>query len=340
MSRRLLVAVSGNGSVVTPPTDPDPEPIVPIPDNPIPYAMPSARPYNPPVPCPIATYDGSDQTVHPTVHDFGVGNTWQGYRFWMCITPYPNGGPEGGEPFENPSIYASNNAWDWHTPVGLTNPIFPRPGTAYNSDPDFAWDPVNHRMELVYRPMDQAERVVRSYSTNGINWEPFVTIMPNIVGGCIAPSLIRLSATSWRIYGRRDDKGIAYWTATSMAGPWSGPNECVIDRGGIPQAGAEYIWHIDAIGPSAATGGRYLFLVADGSLTKLYAGWSSDGVNITFADDAFLANRPGEWDQGSIYRASMTLHENGTHARVWYSGANSGGVSKTGLTTVPLTEWS
>lgn len=333
MSRRLLAAAGvRTGGVITPPPDPG---ITPIPDAPIPYAFATSRPYNPPVPCPIATYDGSNETVHPSIHDFGPGQAWNGYRYWMFITPYPE---LGGEDVENPSLYVSNNGWDWHTPVGVTNPVFPSPSVGYNSDPDLTYDPVAQRLELIYRPMDQPERIVRSYSSaNGLTWSPIQTIIQPF-GGIISPAIIRLSSTSWRIYGRRENYGVAYWTATSPGGPWSGPNECVIDPGGIPQVAPQYIWHMDAIGPSAATGGRYLFLFADGSLTNIYTGWSTDGVNITCADDAVITARSGQWDANGIYRAAFTLHENGTHARVWYSGSN--GKNKTGLAQIPLTEWS
>lgn len=66
----------------------------------------------------IDTYlDGKNQITHPSVIDFD--STWNGYRYWLAYTPYPFG--FGGE--ENPSLSASNNLTNWHTPKDLYNPI-------------------------------------------------------------------------------------------------------------------------------------------------------------------------------------------------------------------------
>ena len=82
---------------------------------------------------PISTYDGSGVTVHPAV--LNLGNVWNGYQYWLAITPYP----KGNDDYENPSIYASNDGISWVVPAGLTNPIEPFPGgiNNYNADPFF-----------------------------------------------------------------------------------------------------------------------------------------------------------------------------------------------------------
>ena len=62
-------------------------------------------------PLTLSTYDGSGQVVHPSVLDFGQGlvkpgsTSWNGYRYWMAITPFPNGNSD----HENPCLYASND---------------------------------------------------------------------------------------------------------------------------------------------------------------------------------------------------------------------------------------
>ena len=38
----------------------------------------------------LPTPDGSGQMVHPDVIDFGSNNAWNGWRYWMAITPYTN----------------------------------------------------------------------------------------------------------------------------------------------------------------------------------------------------------------------------------------------------------
>ena len=65
----------------------------------------------------IPTYDGSGQGVHPDV--YYNANGWNGYRYWMAVTPYPG----GNAAYENPSIVVSNDNVNWIVPPGLSNPI-------------------------------------------------------------------------------------------------------------------------------------------------------------------------------------------------------------------------
>ena len=45
---------------------------------------------------------------------------WNGYRYWMSYSPYPNA--DGAE--ENPCIGVSNDMIHWTTPDGLYNPYY------------------------------------------------------------------------------------------------------------------------------------------------------------------------------------------------------------------------
>ena len=73
--------------------------------------------------CPqhIPTYDGSDQSTHPSVLRFDA--PWHGYLYWMAMTPYPY----NNDGLEDPSILVSNDAQTWIVPEGLTNPLTPAP---------------------------------------------------------------------------------------------------------------------------------------------------------------------------------------------------------------------
>ncbi|MDD4289905.1 MAG: DUF2341 domain-containing protein [Patescibacteria group bacterium] len=81
----------------------------------------------------IPTYEDSGQAIHPDIVYFD--EPWNGYSYWMVMTPYPNGNPD----YENPSIVVSNDGVSWVTPDGPTNPIDSQPG-GYNSDPDIVYD--------------------------------------------------------------------------------------------------------------------------------------------------------------------------------------------------------
>ncbi len=65
----------------------------------------------------IPTYDGSYQLTHPKVLYFENG--WNGYKYWMSMTPYPF----GHDIYENPSIVVSNDGKTWAPPEGLKNPV-------------------------------------------------------------------------------------------------------------------------------------------------------------------------------------------------------------------------
>ena len=55
---------------------------------------------NAPQPELIPTYDGSNQSTHPSVLQFDT--PWNGYRFWMAMTPYPF----NYDGLEDPSVLA------------------------------------------------------------------------------------------------------------------------------------------------------------------------------------------------------------------------------------------
>jgi hypothetical protein len=86
------------------------------------------------------------ELVHPSV--FHREGGWNGYPYWMAVTPYAHSEAET----ENPSLYCSLDGLTWTTPKGVANPLVPRPREArrYNSDPHLAGAP-DGRLLLFYR---------------------------------------------------------------------------------------------------------------------------------------------------------------------------------------------
>ena len=86
--------------------------------------------------CPqhIPTYDGSDQSTHPSVLRFDA--PWHGYLYWMAMTPYPY----NNDGLEDPSILVSNDAQTWIVPEGLTNPLTPAPKPGHNCDVELVYN--------------------------------------------------------------------------------------------------------------------------------------------------------------------------------------------------------
>lgn len=95
----------------------------------------------------IPTYDGSYQLTHPKVLYFSKG--WNGYQYWMSMTPYPF----EHDIYENPSIVVSNDGKTWVPPTGLTNPVSGIPADSktggHYSDPQLVMR--GDTMELWYR---------------------------------------------------------------------------------------------------------------------------------------------------------------------------------------------
>lgn len=297
----------------------------------IPYVLPMVSPYNVPTPCIIPTPEGSGQTVHPDVVDFGPEG-WNGWRFWMGVTPYPGGAAAA----ENPCVFVSHNGFAWDVPAGLANPIRSTPTDPLyqaNSDTDLTYDPVGNRLLLMWRMYHTGgrEKILISSSYDGSTWSEPVTILANEEGVSVtrilSPSLVRVAADDWRLFAcGNNGEPDTMRTASDPLGPWSAPVTQTFSGGLGP-------YHVD------------VSLGADGRFWALYGGTevavSGDGVAWTAGPKA-LTGRRGFWDEGP-YRATMTPHENGTHMRVWYScmGYDDSGAQTwfTGFTLIARSHW-
>lgn len=347
MTRRLLLAAASSDPV----TIPDP-----LPGDggggdggswePPPYyagtvpAVPTAAPWHRSEPCVIPTYDGYDQTLHPSVVDFG--GLWNGYRWWMMHTPYPVGtGLTDGAPdtHENPSLAASNDCVNW-TPIGA-QPLVPRPNEAtneYNSDVELAWDPLSERLEMWFR--NGALALTHIHSADGTNWSSPALQVNNSVTQWVSQCIVRYSDTEWRKWDRFEDtEGLAILrraTASSPEGPWSVPVTC--SSTGTPSTADIDVWHIGIarnpdtdvlymLAHTYAGGGINAAISTDGGMT-----WRWDGNPV-------LSDQAGTWASSGMYRPYPVLHENGTHMRVWYSAKSDALGWRTGYAELPLTIW-
>ncbi|MCT1459850.1 hypothetical protein M3G03_09940 [Aestuariimicrobium sp. p3-SID1156] len=319
----------------------------------LPYTLPLAAPYNVDTTLKITTPFGDNQTVHPDVVDFGA--PWNGYRYWLGITPFTEGDPR----HENPCVYASHDGWEWVTPPGLTNPIELGSGAIYdsNSDTDLLYDPTNNRLILTWRRYHtglKTERIRMSHSTNGTTWSTPVEILAtngvtdgtNSVQQTTSQSIVWASDTDWRMWAcGASNLPDTMRTATSPYGPWSAPQTIVFTGATNPRHPGTVLqpYHADVIeGPD----GR--FWMIGGADGFFFPAVSADGIAWT-SGATCLTGRAGKWDAGP-YRATMQPHENGTHMRVWYSavydprgevppGHFSNQQWRTGLTLIPRSHW-
>ena len=319
-----LLALLASGGMPAP--DPDTTP----------YEFPTTAPYN----VPVHFSSPLGQVVHPSVVDFRTQHgqaKWNGRRFWMAITPYPNGNSGA----ENPCILASDDGYTWVTPPGLTNPIDPPPGAdGYNSDTDLVFDPDTGRLWCFWREhhhaADPDEFILHTaWSLDGSTWTKIDNVLVTTAAQAVnvlSPCIVRRGAGDWVMLSC---SGPSWWTAPAPTGPWTYAANATLTWTGRP---AQTVWHAGV----TFFGGVYyaLFDINGPSTQAVFAATSTDGVawSVAGATPVITDDRAGLWDQRP-YRSCLTPHEDGTKARVWYSALNAANEWHTGYTQVPLTAW-
>ncbi|MBE0566975.1 MAG: DUF2341 domain-containing protein [Krumholzibacteria bacterium] len=285
---------------------------------------------NAPAPLVTPTYDGSGQVVHPDV--IHVPGGWNGYEYWMAMTPYPN----SNDNYENPSVLVSNDNLTWVVPPGVTNPLEPEPN-GHNDDTDILL--VGGEMIIYYNETNNNGNtyIKRLASTDGVFWSDAVTVitLPNYV---MSPAVIH-DGSLYHMWYVRSAGGCsapsqAFYHRTSLDGIAWGPEEAAtMDHPG------RVLWHFDV----QLNAGLYTMLLIsypNGSScgnTTMYYAESTDGLTWTADPGPFLARSSSGWDNGNMYRASFSI--DGAFLRVWYSAMSSGGQWRVGYTEGDLDEF-
>lgn len=272
----------------------------------------------------LPTYEGSGQSVHPSVVNTpasfgGVGLTW-----YMAHTPYPNTNDE----YENPSLLGSVNGEDWIN-VG-TNPIDkPTPEEiaegAYMSDPEMIYK--DGRLELVYRfNHGEKEVLYRKTSTTGTTWTERELIFDKDTFGfsIISPSIIYEDG-KYRMWTVVPSGTVHYYESiTGTLGTWSSPKVVPIQyRDGT---GAHSPWHISVFKDSDAMYYLVLNAIIPNStfMRHILIGKSSDGLSF---NDTYTLMKPNNdayaFDNNYLYRA-MIVKRKGQYY-LYYSAINGDG---------------
>jgi hypothetical protein len=273
---------------------------------------------NAPSPLVTPTYDGSGQTVEPSVLYFPNG--WQGHTYWMVVSPYPR----EEDTFENPSILVSEDGLHWSVPAGLTNPIeFPKHGVL--ADATGVYDEQSNQLWVYYLndvpgPV-LMESLVRTTSSDGIHWSTPKVLLTAPGTFVNSPSVNQLGNTFflWSV-----DTGSGCGTQTSTVNlrtspdgvAWSVPKALSITQPGY------VIWHLNTI--PVPSKGQWMSLLAAYPLgshcshTELFFANSRDGIHWQTYSEPMLTPVPG-WDSREIYRSSLLYHPNTALLQVWYS---------------------
>lgn len=127
-------------------------------------------------PLQIKTFDGSDQPYHPSV--MYSANGWNGFQYWMVLTPYPMQKAPYKDRWECPCIYCSTDGINWTPPANFQNPLDDLTDKEIEHK-DFFSDPHlvqrDNILECWYRIShhchnDRDTYLIRKCSVDGIHW--------------------------------------------------------------------------------------------------------------------------------------------------------------------------
>ena len=261
------------------------------------------------------TYDGSGQAVHPDIVYVPAG--WNGYKYWMAITPFKN----NDDAYENPSIIVSNDGLTWINPPGIINPIVPQPPAGYNNDNDLLL--VNNSLVLYFNETnnDGNTYVKRMTSANGINWTSPQSVF-SFPWHLMSPTVIFENNLYSMWYVRSDgcytNSSNVYLRVSSDGINW-GPEQNV----NMALEG-KVIWHFDVI--KNDNGYEMLVVIYPNtsstcSRTSLYFARSLNKIDwqvnpIPVSTPALIG-----WDDYNIYRSTFIAAD--SFYKIWYSSRSS-----------------
>ena len=269
------------------------------------------------------TYDGSGQAVHPDV--LVLDEPFGGYRYWMAMTPYPN----GNDDVENPSILASDDGLTWVVPEGLTNPIDSNP-PGFLPDPCLILD--EGTLYCVYLGG------LAKTSQNGVDWSARLSVTFGTYPGTnkMSPSIVKSGDTFhyWCVDGGASPN-VLYHATGSTPLAYGDLSACTLNGG---PAGRD-LWHVSmrAIPGGYVGAFTYCTLDASGSGGTLHLATSPDGVTWTVGADPILSGATDPtWVSSMVYRACLvpTTGLGGAWARLWYSGLSLAGEWRIGHTAL------
>ena len=275
------------------------------------------------------TYDGSGQAVHPAV--VYVPGGWNGYAYWMAMTPYPNGSAE----WEDPSILASADGTTWVVPPGLTNPIDPNGNLpAHNADVSLILGQDNLLYcYWVYWNGSSSFWYVKS-SADGVNWSVKTELLTAVGYNDTVSATVLWDGVQYVMWGTQisdNPNTLHRRTCPTPDGTWSSPIVCSMPS-------VRDVWHLSVV-KNVAFREYHAFVVlcnrnVSGVGAKLAFSRSFDGIVWSEPKLLLDASAPGGWDDYWIYQASGI--ETSVGYDLFYAAYNTALVTHIGRTVVNL----
>lgn len=278
----------------------------------------------------IVSVYGDDNAYHPSVQNFA--RPWNGYKYWMAYTPFPN----ANDRMENPHITVSNDMIHWTVPNDFSNPLDPAggimlPAKQYNSDTELVYRSDTDTLECWWRRVDKAtgsNSIYRRTTKDGVHWTEAELVLKESFSkdGLLSPAVVWEDGV-YKMWTIDYHKNFPVCYRQSRDGVnWENPRQIV-----IPYTNkALKNWHLDVIHTSK--GYEMLVVAFDKSREKMscYYTGSKDNQQYTTAI-AVLEPSTNEkaWDNKGLYRTSFFV-ENGKY-NVFYSGIGKNGGRGIGL---------
>ena len=262
---------------------------------------------------------GDKQAYHPKIIAFE--KEWNGYKYWMSYTPYPN----GEDLKENPCIAVSNDLINWDIPDGYTANPLDEPenmekGKVYNSDSHLVYNSDLDRLECYWRYVNNYNNsiiIYRRYTADGINWTPkevALFLKNRKKADCISPAIIYENGIykMWYV----ELSGIVKYAESKDGTSWENFKNINLEYDTSLKT-----WHLDVIKTEY---GYEMLTVAFTKFDKrndmsLYYTNSKDGFTWTKTTEILRPTiKTKNWDNKGIYRSSF-IYEDGIYY-VFYGG--------------------
>jgi hypothetical protein len=266
----------------------------------------------------LATFDGSDQVVHPDIAFPTIDSGDQ--RPLLAVTPYPWGNPR----FENPSVFRGDRAVTWSVQTGVANPIV-RPNGGYLSDPDALWLPDAHEFWLFYRHVNTDNEILVTQSADGVRWSAGKTVFRAPNHTAVSPTVVRRSPTEWLMWTVNaghlgcDAASTTVELRRSSDGlTWSRPSTVSLSLAGV------FPWHLEVQWVAELREYWALFngKVAGSCTTDaLYLATSADGVTWKTYPSPVLRRGAIPELNDIVYRATFAYDATRDLVSLWHSGA-------------------
>ncbi len=271
------------------------------------------------------TYDGSGQTVEPTVLFFP--EAWRGHRYWMAVSPYPYSNAH----YENPSILVSEDGLSWAVPDGLKNPLV-EPDQGALADATIVHDDASDELWVYYlEEVREAgvhwQLLRRMSSPDGVHWSPWTQLLDGHPYPLESPTIVKkghefllwtvdiapegCSATTSHVLERSSADGIH----------WTGPAEAGLTVPGY------VVWHLNVT--QIGSTGRLLAAVTafrEGQSChspELFLAYTEGDRWVTVPQPLLSPSQAPAWDDRNIYRSSFVYDDELERLRVWYSAQNT-----------------